>query len=272
MVQDGSTPARPLPLLLGVTATVTGILAMRTPLLVAPFLVGAVGFRGFIAVSEALLAVPALLAVGLRRAPPSQTLALSSLSRRGLAVSVGLGATLWVASLGLLELQNVVWPADPEYIAGFRRLHDLLYPRGPFDAFLSLATIALMPAVCEEIATRGVLLPSLRSALAPLPAIGISAAVFALMHFDPYRTPFTFAVGLVLGALRLRAGSLWPSLLAHATLNALTFAAAPFLDDPAQPLPDPRPFVGLALLMVGSALTALVWRHLPGRADERPPN
>ena len=90
----------------------------------------------------------------------------------------------------------------------------------------------------------------------------LSALVFALMH-DAYRMPFTFAVGLALGALRLRAGSLLPSLLAHATLNSLTFAAAPFLDDPAKPLPDPRPLLGLALLVLGTATTAFVWNRLP---------
>lgn len=250
--------------------TVTGILAMRAPLLVAPFLIGAVGFRGFIVVSEVLLALPGLLAVAFSRDAVSRTLALWPLGRGSVAVCIGLGATLWVASLGLLELQNVVWPADPEYIAGFRRLHDLLYPKNPFDALVSLATIALVPAMCEETATRGVLLPSLRSALAPVPSIVISAAVFALMHFDPYRTPFTFAVGLVLGALRLRMGSLWPSLLAHATLNALTFAAAPFLDDPTQTQPDPRPFLGLGLFALGAVLTVGLWRRLPRPDEGRP--
>jgi membrane protease YdiL (CAAX protease family) len=221
-------------------------------------------------VSEVLLAVPGLLAVGLRHVSTSQTLALSAPGRRVLALCLGLGATLWVASLGLLELQNVVWPVDPEYIAGFRRLHELLYPKGLLDALVSLTTIAIVPAVCEETAIRGVLLPSLRSALTPSRSIAISAAVFALMHFDPYRTPFTLAVGLVLGALRLRTGSLWPSLLAHATLNALTFAAAPFLDDPTQPLPDPRPLLGLCLFAVGAGLTTQIWRRLPGPADSRP--
>src|SRR5262249_46935336 len=84
---------------------------------------------------------------------------------------------------------------------------------------------------------------------------------FASMH-DLYRMPFTFAVGLVLGALRLQQGSLAPSMLAHATLNALTFAAAPFLDDPQEPLPDPRPLLGLALLAAGALATVVLWRRL----------
>jgi membrane protease YdiL (CAAX protease family) len=129
------------------------------------------------------------------------------------------------------------------------------------DALWSLVAIAVAPAVCEEALIRGLLLPSLRTRLPALLAVGLSAVVFAAIH-DLYRMPFTYAVGLVLGALRLRTGSLVPSILAHATLNTLTFVAAPLLDDPTQPLPDPRPFVGLALFALGTVGTTVAWKRL----------
>jgi membrane protease YdiL (CAAX protease family) len=181
------------------------------------------------------------------------------LSRAGALLCAALGAGLWLASLGLLELQYTVWRPPPEYIEGFRRLHEMLKPRGPLDALFSLLAIAVMPALCEEAVIRGLLLPSLRSRLPALLAVVLSSLVFALMH-DAYRRPFTFAVGLVLGALRLHTGSLLPSLIAHATLNAMTFGAAPLLDDPEQPLPDPRPLLGAALLLTGCALSAYLVR------------
>ena len=49
------------------------------------------------------------------------------------------------------------------------------------------------------------------------------------------------------GALRLRTGSLWPPVIAHVTLNALTFSIAPLVDDPARPY-TPQPALGLACL------------------------
>jgi hypothetical protein len=82
------------------------------------------------------------------------------------------------------------------------------------------------------------------------------------MHADPYRFAFTFAVGLALGTLRIRTGALWPSIVAHATLNTLTFAAAPWLDDASQPLPDPRPWLGGGLLVLGTAAFGAVFRAL----------
>src|SRR5262249_61669714 len=77
------------------------------------------------------------------------------------------------------------------------------------------------------------------------------------------RLPFTSVVGIALAVLRLRTASLSSSMIAHGTLNTLTFVAAPFLDDPEQPMPDPRPLLGLALFAVGAGFTLVLFRFLP---------
>jgi len=106
-------------------------------------------------------------------------------------------------------------------------------------------------------------LPSFRPGMGTSWAVLASALLFALMHADLYRLLFTFAVGAALGVVRLRAGALLPCILVHATLNTLTFLAAPLVDDPSEPLPDPRPLLGAALLTAGLAATALLLRRLP---------
>jgi membrane protease YdiL (CAAX protease family) len=128
--------------------------------------------------------------------------------------------------------------------------------------------IAVLPGLCEELVVRGVLLPSLTRPLGTLGAIGSSAFLFAAMHLDPYRFLFTFTVGFVLGLLRLRTGSLGPPILAHVTLNALTFALAPLVDDPAQPY-TPQPALGLACLVAGAAAAWPLLRAL-GRGPAPP--
>jgi sodium transport system permease protein len=209
--------------------------------------------RAQIALGSVLLLLPTLLGVlGLRRASWRATLALGGLPRRGLALSVLLGGALWMGSIGLMEMQALLWPPSPEYLEAFRAIHRALAPEGPFDAFVSVAVIALLPALSEEVVVRGVLLPSLARWRGPLFAVVGSSMLFALMH-DPYRYAFTLAVGLVLGVLRLRAGSLWPPIVAHATLNTLTFLVAPFVDDPSQTTYEPQPALGLALLLAGAA-------------------
>ncbi len=240
-----------------------GTLAM---VVFGPVFARALGLRPLLIVSELLLMAPALLVLphlgaplGLRPPP----------DRRTALVCLGLGLTLWVGSLGLLELQYAVWPPPAGYLELFRRLHEQLRPHGPFDALYSVLAIAVVPAVCEEFLTRGICLPAFQRVLGAAGAIYASALVFGFMHLDSYRLPFAFAVGIALGMLRVRTGLLLPSILAHATLNTLTFATAPFLDDPAQGLPDPRPLLGAGLLGGGSVATLLLTRML-GRSVDSP--
>ena len=100
---------------------------------------------------------------------------------------------------------------------------------------------------------RGVLLTSLAARLGAAFSVGLTAALFAVIH-DPLRLLFAFVLGLVFGLVRLRTASLWPSVVVHATLNTLTFLVAPLVDDPTQPY-TPQPFLGTACLLVGVALS-----------------
>lgn len=262
-------PESPLPALLAPLAVVLGIAAM---LLVArwaaPF-----GLRPGLVAAELALTVPGLLLFLIGRRPLDGVLGAASPSRPALLLSAGAGVSLWLASLGLFELQYTVWPPPPGYLEAFRLLHERLRPAGPLDALASVLAISVVPALCEELLFRGLVLPSL---LRPLGAIGASLAaalLFGLIHLDStaagavslYRVPFAFAVGLGFAALRLLAGGLWAPAVAHATLNALTFAAAPFTDDPAQGLPDPRPLLGAAILALGLALSYASLRALRRR-------
>lgn len=218
--------------------------------------------RAAIVVASALLAVPSLAALALHGVPMAAGLGTLAIPRRAAFLAIAAGLGFWVASLGLIEVQYAMWPPPDGYLEGFRRLHDALRPRSALDALWSAIAIAAAPALFEETTVRGVLLPALRSWLGGVGAVLASAVAFALMHADPYRFAFTFAVGAALGLLRLRTGSLWPPILAHGTLNLLTFATAPWLDDPNQPLPDPRPWLGAGLLVLGIAVSVFVIRKL----------
>jgi sodium transport system permease protein len=217
-----------------------------------------------------LLAVPGLLAILALRLPVARTLALRGGKPRTYALAAGVGIGLWVLSLGLLELQFAIWPPPPGYIEGFRALHAALKPVNPLDWLWSLVAIAVAPALCEELLVRGIVLPSFRTAFGAAAAVIGSAFVFAAIHFDWYRFVFTFVAGLVLGAIRVRTGILPPSMIAHGLLNTLTFVAAPFFDDPEQPLPDPRPLLGLSLFAAGLFVTLLLLQRLR-RVDRLPP-
>jgi membrane protease YdiL (CAAX protease family) len=263
MNTDGSVSVRiTIPPLLAFGAVLLGVLAMLA-VLTATRLGLPLGLRTVLVVSQLALAGPGLLMVMASRIPWPLVVGRWPLDGRTAALALVAGASLWIASLGLLELQYALWAPSPDYIEGFRRLHEALRPRGPLDALVSLAAIAVIPAISEETLVRGILLPSLGPRSGRRGAIVISAVVFAAIHFDLFRTVFTLVLGLVLGWLRVRTGSLLACMVAHAVLNGLTFAVAPFVDDPSKGLPDPRPLLGLGLFLTGTAATVVVLRLLP---------
>ena len=264
---DRSPDALPGPW--GVAVALAGMAAMWGGLAFAQSL--GLHPRSALLLGELFLVGPGLLTLFLARMPIVGALRLQPWDRRTVLLAVSGGGAFWVTSYGLLELQNAFWPPPPHYLEGFRRLFEALRPTGPLDWAFSMAAIAVAPAVAEEVVNRGITLPSLRRPLGDGGAVAASAVVFGLMHWDAYRLPFTLMMGLVLGALRVRAGSLVPGILAHATLNALTFTVAPYLEDPAQPLPDPRPLVGAAVLLVGGALSVRLITRFPLTPTRPPP-
>ena len=263
MSPPGSVSSRPLPVAIALGVTLAGVAAMFASGVLAPRL--GLGLRAQIAFGTLLLAVPVLGALVLRPSAWSAA-AGEPPSERTIALSGLLGGALWVGSIGLMELQSAVWPPDPRYLELFRSIHRALAPNGPLDALVSVAVIAVLPGVCEELVVRGVLLPSLARAIPGAGAVIVSAALFAAMHGDAYRFAFTFAVGLVFGALRLRTGSLWPPVVAHVALNTLTFLIAPLVDDPSQAY-TPQPALGLACLVAGTAVAWPLLRALRPSVD-----
>ena len=80
---------------------------------------------------------------------------------------------------------------------------------------------AVLAPLAEEVAFRGYLLSALRTHLRPGVAIAASSVLFAAMHLDPVRFPAVLFLGVFLGWLAWRSGSLWPAVAAHAVNNGL---------------------------------------------------
>lgn len=82
--------------------------------------------------------------------------------------------------------------------------------------------IAIIPAVCEEIAFRGVLQPLLIGATRNIHiGIWLSAAIFSFFHFQFYGFLPRLLLGAMLGYLFVWSGGLWVSILAHFANNLL---------------------------------------------------
>ncbi len=90
----------------------------------------------------------------------------------------------------------------------------------------AFAATALFPAVFEELAFRGYIMPRLARSMTGGEAVVVSGVLFAVLHLNLSAVPFLLPTGVALGWLRRRSGSVWPCILMHLAHNAAVLAAA----------------------------------------------
>ena len=159
-----------------------------------------------VAVAGAYLATIAVLAGAARlgrfglgvRPPPA----------RFVIAAVLVGLTAWY-----IDLQLVLWLQPGGNPARLERLveRSALAP--------SLVAIALLPAIAEELVFRGVLARALATRSVGVAIVG-SALVFSAYHVLPTQIVATFPLGLALGTMAVRSGSVIPGMIAHFLNNA----------------------------------------------------
>ena len=81
--------------------------------------------------------------------------------------------------------------------------------------------MAVLPAICEELAFRGFILSGLRHLGNKWWAIGLSAVFFGFTHSVIQQSLAATVLGLVIGYVAVQTGSLIPCILFHFTYNGL---------------------------------------------------
>ncbi|MGV3486776.1 MAG: ABC transporter permease subunit/CPBP intramembrane protease [Planctomycetaceae bacterium] len=82
--------------------------------------------------------------------------------------------------------------------------------------------MAVLPAICEELAYRGFMFGGLARDGSPLRAIMITSVVFGVSHGVLQQSISATCMGLVLGWVALRTGSVLPGMMIHVANNALS--------------------------------------------------
>ena len=106
-------------------------------------------------------------------------------------------------------------------LGGFGIEFDSYKPESPANGYQMawmLLSNAIVPALVEEFALRGVMLQSLRK-YGDAFAVFASAIIFAMMHGNMTQAPFAFLLGAVLAMLVIITGSLWTSMAVHLLNN-----------------------------------------------------
>ena len=86
-------------------------------------------------------------------------------------------------------------------------------------------TLCLLAPLVEELVFRGAVLRSLLGSLGNRwAAITLSAVIFAAVHLNPVQMPHAFLVGLLLGWMYSRTGSILPGVAVHWVNNTVAYA------------------------------------------------
>lgn len=96
--------------------------------------------------------------------------------------------------------------------------------------------VGLIAPLAEEIVFRGAILKTLLKGFGPWVAIPVSALIFAIAHFNPAQMPHAFIVGLLLGWMYMRTGSIALGVVYHWVNNTIAFTLCYLMPDPDLPL------------------------------------
>ena len=120
--------------------------------------------------------------------------------------------------------------------------------------------IGLLASLSEEVVFRGAILRSLlrSSRLSVGGAIALSALMFSVIHLNPAQLPHTFIIGLLLGWMYYRTGSILPGVAYHWANNSVAYVLYNLYPDPDMKLVDLFGTDSRVLMAVGFSLLILL--------------
>ena len=140
------------------------------------------------------------------------------------------GRAVWLIFASLAVITSAAYLN--QYFVGLLELIGLpsasadtaLYFFFPEDAVLVHISLVLVPAFCEELLFRGVILDRLLP-YGKTAAILISAFTFGLMHGSFSQLFFATVAGIMLGLCYTETGSIWPGVIVHMLNNLWSYLA-----------------------------------------------
>ncbi|HDZ21641.1 hypothetical protein LCGC14_0315810 [marine sediment metagenome] len=148
--------------------------------------------------------------------------ALPALSRLGSArwyvIAAAMGTLTFGITMVVVHLLQVAFDLEAGNYSD-------TFLEGGYGWVMAALMICVQPAVVEEVAFRGVILQTLREPLGKRDAVIVSSLMFMVLHLGVLSFPHLLMIGLALGYLRVRSGSLYPCMLMHFVHNGLVIVA-----------------------------------------------
>lgn len=196
--------------------------------------------------------LPTLLLVRWLKLDPVRTFAFRKPSTAAMLLGALFGVGLWYGAYRFMRVAMDHWMPlpSPEMQAFGEAFTEL--GQSPGTAALLFLGASVAPAIAEELLFRGLVLQSIKRHLSTRWAVLISSGVFAAYHLNLQQFPTAFVIGLALGALAIRSGSVLPGMLLHMLHNGLALVAQLYLDEATLMRPE------MWLLLLGPAVAIVV--------------
>ncbi|TWT52610.1 CAAX amino terminal protease self- immunity [Rubripirellula amarantea] len=167
------------------------------------------------------LVTPAVIAAFLSPTPMLRRL---SLVRGHWPLWAWLAAALATPLVGLAS--SLVVGLFMDESESLKEMSSIFRAHGASGFLIPLALmIGATPAICEEILFRGYIQTRLTAALHPVIGILIASFLFAVFHLDLVHVVAVFPMGVFLGFVSWRSGSLVPAMLGHFVNNVISVIA-----------------------------------------------
>lgn len=134
------------------------------------------------------------------------------------------GVFFWTATAAVGTLIPSVWLQEqlPPLPDNMKETFSMI-----MENDLGYFTVCIFAPVVEELVFRGAILRTLLGvSKQPLYAVLLSALLFSAVHLNPAQMPHAFLIGLLLGWIYYRTGSILPGILLHWINNTAAFAVA----------------------------------------------
>jgi len=102
----------------------------------------------------------------------------------------------------------------------------------PLGLALAIVVVGVLAPIGEELFFRGYMLTRLRQAWSPGPAILVSAIAFGIIHGEWVHGLLAAGIGVYLGLVAERAGSVVPAMICHAVNNTASVLLSAWVGSP----------------------------------------
>lgn len=199
-----------------------------------------------LALQIGFLLLPTLVMTRYLTASTTRTLLLRPTTASSLIAAVLLAVFMQPTATAFRELIQWTYPINPQLLEQLGQVSQAI---GNAPTWQTLLVLAILPALCEEIAYRGFVLSGLRHLGSKGMAIFVTSVFFGVVHGILQQSINACLLGMVLGYIAVQTGSILPCMIFHSLHNSLQLLSGSWMSAEAlEQHPPLQHFLGPSLL------------------------